>query len=55
MSSYPKHLKTQTYQSLCVKESWKGGEDISTSAWVIHKLLTVLKGLPHLLENQGIV
>lgn len=49
------NISFQTYQSFCIQESWKGGEDINTSAWVIHKLLTVLKGLPHLLENQGIV
>lgn len=54
ISSHSKHL-IQNLPILFIQESWEAGEYINTSAWVINKLLTMLKGLSHLLENQGIV
>lgn len=48
-------ISFQTYQSFCIQVSWEGGEDINSSGCVINELLTVLKGLSHLLENQGLV
>lgn len=43
------------HQSFCIQESWEDRQDIKTFVRIIDDLLTMLKGLSHLLENQGSV
>lgn len=45
------NLSLQTCQFFCIQDSLEGGEDITTSAWLINKLLAVLKSLSHLLDE----